>query len=553
LASGAFQQTNNCTFSLGAGSICTITVQYIPTASGAQTGTLSVSDVTRTQPQTVALSGMGILPPGLNASPVSLTFTGQQVGVASSPQTLTVTNTGGAPLANVAFQITGLNAASFAWSASTCGATLSNVSGQNSCTVQVVFTPSAVGGASASLVISSTTAGVKAVAVTLNGAGQTPAGLNVSPAQLLFPVVALGQSSQPLTVTLTNTGGLTANSLTLTATPPFSLLPNTCGSTLAGGASCSAGVVFTPPLSGTYSGTLTIASPSLTASAVVPLSGTGGVPGSVRFQPTVLVFQQTGVGITSSPTTVTITNPDSVNSLSSLALAVTKGFNLVNNTCPATLPGGASCTLGIEFAPVSPGTQRGSLNVSSDALPAGAFLALSGMGFDFIMAPTGASAQTVVDGQTADFKLSITPLNGSQGVFTFKCGTLPPYTSCAFNPASEGITANSTGSILVQIATGLTQTTARASRPFARPRLPLACGLMLLPFALRRRRKVLLLVALLIVFASGLSSCTQSGGGLPAPPSGNNPGITPASMYLIPVTATSNGIQRQLTLTLTVD
>ena len=91
-------------------------------------------------------------------------------------------------------------------------------------------------------------------------------------------------------MTLTNTGGSAANSLTLTATPPFSLVQNTCGASLAAGASCSTGVIFSPSLNGPYTGTLTIASPSLTASASVPLSGTGGTPGSVQALPSLVDF-----------------------------------------------------------------------------------------------------------------------------------------------------------------------------------------------------------------------------------------------------------------------
>jgi hypothetical protein len=551
--SGAFQQTNACTAILPANSSCSISVQFDPTVVGNQSGTLTVSDVTRAQPQTVALSGVGIAPPAFGVSPSSLSFAAQPLNQASAPQTLTVSNTGGAPLANVGFQITGLSAGSFSTGSTTCGATLAN---GGSCTVQVIFTPIASGGSTASLAISSSTSGVTAVTVPLTGAGQSLAGLNVSPAQLLFPTVVPGQSSLWQTVSLTNSGGSTTSSLTLTATPPFSLVPvaqNNCGATLAAGASCSTGVIFSPSVNGAFTGTLTIASPSLTASASVPLSGTGGVPGSVQFQPSLLIFQQTGVGLVSGSSTVTITNPDSVISLGSLALTVTAGFQLVSSTCMATLAPGASCTAVVAFAPVSAGAQSGSLNVASSALPAGSFLALSGMGFDFTLAPSGSSTQTITSGQIAYFTLLINPLNGSQGVFTFQCGTLPTSASCAFNPASEGIPANITGNETVEIATGLTQATARSSRPPAWPVLPLACGLVLLPFALARRRRALLLIAVLAILTGGVSSCASSSGGVTTVLTKTGTGITPPATYTIPVTATSNGVSHQVTLTLIVD
>jgi hypothetical protein len=558
--SGAFQQTNNCTANLAANSSCSISVQFAPTtAVNPQTGTLTITDSAADSPKSVSLTGTAIAAPALVVSPASLSFAAQPVGQPSLAQTLTVSNTGGAPMADVGFQITGLSASSFAWSTSTCEVTLSNVSGQNSCTVQVVFTPAAAGGSPASLVVSSSNAVPNEISVPLTGTGQAPAGLNVNPAQLVFPVVTPGQSSSSQTLTLTNTGDLAATSLTLTVTPPFSLLQNTCGSSLAAGAHCSTGVLFAPSLNGPYAGTLTISSPSLAASASVPLSGTGGTPGTVQALPSIVNFtgpsgsSEIGVGLLSAPVTVTLTNPDGVNSLGSLSLAVTAGFKLVSTSCTQTLAAGASCSAVVQFAPTGPGSQTGSLIVSSSALPTGAFVPLLGKGFDFSIAPSGSSSQAIANGQIADYTLVITPLLGSQGVFTFTCGSLPPYSSCLFNPASEGIPANTTGNVAVEIATGLTQTSALSSPPQGWPVLPLACGLLLAPLAVMRRRKALLLVALLAILAGGVSSCTSSGvisgGTVP----GSGPGITSPGSFPVVVTATSNGVQHQVTLTLIVD
>jgi len=554
--SGAFQITNGCGGILAPNANCTVSVQFYPAAAGYQTGTLTIQDELQTQ--TVALSGTGIAPPAFSVSPSSLTFAGQQVGVASAPQTLMVTNTGGALLNISGFQMSGSSAASFSCgatvcSATTCGTTLSNVVGQNSCTVQMTFTPSAAGGSTAALVISSSNAVPNTISVPLSGTGQTPAGLSVNPTLLAFPVVSPGQSSPSQAVTITNTGGSAANSLTLTATLPFSLVQNACPASLAAGASCSTGMIFSPSLNGPYAGTLTIASPSLAATASVPLSGTGGTPGSVQAQPSLIAFSQTGVGLISSPVTVTLTNPIGNVSLTNFTVAATTGFKVVSNTCASTLEAGASCTVGVEFAPTSAGAQSGSLTMSSSALPTGAFVLLSGMGFDFSLAPSGSSSQTIANGQTADYKLVIAPLLGSQGVFTFQCGSLPPNASCTFNPTSEGIPANLSGNLVVEIATGLSQTSARSSRPSPWPVLPLLCGVVLVPFGLRRRRKVLLLVALLAILAGGVSSCTTSGvisaGNIPS----TGPGITSPGTFPVVVTATSNGVQHQVTLTLIVD
>lgn len=557
--SGPFQQTNACTASLVAGSRCAISVQFAPTAAGAQTGTLTVMDILQTQ--TVTLSGTGIAASVLAVSPTSLTFAGQTVGVASSPQTLTVSNTGSASLANVGFQITGTSAASFSTGSTTCGATLA---GGASCTVQVIFTPSAAGGSTAALVVSSSTAGVAAVSVPLIGTGQTLAGLNVSPSQLVFPLVAPGNSSAAQTVTITNSGAAAVASLTYTVTSPFSqvTVANSCGASLAAGASCSVKVEFAPTLNGSFTGTLTIASPSLASSAVVPLSGTGGVPGSVAFQPSSLTFAQTGVGVTSAVSTVTIINPDSVTNLSNLTITPSPEaeFKLASTTCGTTLAAGASCTVGVTFTPASAGMRSGTLTVSDSLLTAGTTLTLTGTGFDFalcfgnsITPCVTASSQTIANGGIADYYLTIEPLGGTQGSFTLQCGSLPAYSSCTFNPTSP--TSSSTASVYetVKIATGLSTSSARLARPSAWPMLPLACGGLLLPLAFWRRRKALLLVALLAILMGGVSSCAGSSLGRSSNPNGGSSGMTPAGSYSIPVTVTSNGVSHQITLTLTVD
>jgi len=248
---------------------------------------------------------------------------------------------------------------------------------------------------------------------------------------------------------------------------------------------------------------------------------------------------------------VTITNPDSVATLSGFAASVPAGFRVVANTCPAALTPLASCTVSVVFIPAAPGPQNGALIASDTLLPQGSFLAMSGLGFDFALAPSGSSTQVVANGQVANYKLVVTPLLGSQGVFSFQCGTLPPYSKCIYNPTTVGIPANSSGYEGLQIATGLAQTASAAPRPIW-PAVPIICG-ALLPLALWRRRKALLLAALFVVLAGGAVSCATSGGytGGTPPPSG--PGITPAGTYKVPVTVQSNNVAHKITVTLTVD
>jgi len=550
--SGAFNESDNCGTQLSGSASCTISVVYAPSQLGPQTGTLTVADALRTQ--TVAVSGTGVQPPAISVSPPSLNFPAQQVGVASSALTLTVSNTGGAPMANVGFQITGQAASSFTTGATTCGATLANGS---SCTVQVIFTPAAAGGSAAILTVTSSTLGVAPVTVPLNGTGQVQSGLNVSPSQLTFGVTAIGQSSAAQTVTVNNTSSFSIGQPAFSAPAQFSVTQNNCTASLAAGASCAVGVIFQPTAVGTATGVLTVSSASVATPATVLLSGAGVVGAAIQVAPTAIIFATTAPNAISSPTTVTVTNTGISASLSNLALAVTAGFQIVSNTCPAALAPGLSCTAGVEFAPTSAGAQTGTLTVTSSAVATGASVPLSGMSLDFTFCfgnggppCVTTSSQTIAAGQTADYMLAITPLNGSGGTFTFACGTLPANALCLFNPATETLNGI-TGNVTVEIST--TAATARSTDPAVWRILPLACGLVLLPFGWRRRRKSLLLVALLSILVGGASSCASSGGGSGGSGGEGGSGGTPAGTYSIPVTATAAGVQHSVTLTLTVD
>ncbi|MGA8728352.1 MAG: choice-of-anchor D domain-containing protein, partial [Terracidiphilus sp.] len=546
-ASGPFQASSNCGTQLAAGSSCAVSVVFVPAAAGTQTGMLTVSDLQKTQ--TVPLSGTGLLPPVIAVNPTSLIFPSQQMGAASVPLTLTVSNGGGAPMSNVGFQITGPSATSFSTGASTCGAVLNSGS---SCTAQVIFTPAATGGNAATLTVSSSTLGVKAATVALSGTGTAASGLNVSPGQMTFAEALLGQASAAQTVTISNSSAASVTGITLFVAGPFGVVQNTCGAGLGAGASCSVAIVFTPTVNGAAQGTLAVEASSFNTATVI-LNGSGGLAGAVQLQPASLSFSSTGVGTTSGAQTITVTNASAV-MLSDFALTISNGFQLASDTCTTSLAPGANCTVGIAFAPASSGQQTGNLTVASSTMASGVQAPLSGTGTDFSASLSGASGQTVASGQTASFALVLTPASGSAGTFTFHCGALPANAACVFNPASETVAANSTGSVTVQVVTGISASAAHISGVAAWGAVSLACGVLLLPLAWARRRRDFLLVLLGILVMGGLSSCSGSGGGTGGtPPAGASTTNTPAGTYSIPVTVVSNGVSHAVTLSLTVD
>jgi len=158
--------------------------------------------------------------PTLAVSPTSLAFGVQPIGVASAPQSVTLTNntSDAIPFPGSSVTFSGTNAADFTSPSNTCGA---SIAAGASCTVSAVFTPSVAAGESATLVITVviTNGGVsssQSFDVSLSGTGSAAApGVGLAPTSLSFSGQLLTTTSAAKTVTLTNTGTstLTINSV----------------------------------------------------------------------------------------------------------------------------------------------------------------------------------------------------------------------------------------------------------------------------------------------------------------------------------------------------
>ncbi len=105
----------------------------------------------------------------------------------------------------------------------------------------------------------------------INNSGPT---LNSSPSSLTFGGQNVGTTSAAQSVTVTNTGTAAASIASVTTSGDFAQT-NTCGSSLAAGASCAINVTFTPTASGTRSGSVTITSNAANSPLTINLSGTG--------------------------------------------------------------------------------------------------------------------------------------------------------------------------------------------------------------------------------------------------------------------------------------
>jgi len=545
VTSSGFRSSGTCGVSLGAHAICSISVVFAPTSLGPASGKVTITDSIRSQ--TIVLSGTALAPALLKASPNQITFDAVSRGRPSAPATLTITNSGSVSASNIGFQMNGPDATSFSWASSTCGTTLQS---GNSCTVQLAFAPAHIGQLNATLVVSSSTPGVSPVQVSLSGIGQGVTAIAISPSRMSFVQSAIGVPSATQFALISNSSDQTASGLTVSVSTPFSLIENACGSSLGPQASCSIGIAFTPAANGLVSGTLSVTTNAFPDPAIATLEGTGGAAGSVQVQPSSIAFPTTGVGTTSASQAVTLTNNGTI-PVNELSLSTSAGFQMSSSTCGKSLAPSASCIANVSFDPASSGLQTGNLTIASSSLAHPVQVAVSGMGFDFQFGTTGQSSKTVASGQTASYTLSLTPLNGSAGSFTFACSSLPANSTCSFNPASATVPANATWTIAMNVSTQTLRSSANVTTPGeSRPFLLAVLCLIGFPIALlpqRRRWWVMILAASLI----GLASCAGAGGGGGAPVySSQN---TAAGTYSIVVTATSSGVSHNTTVSLTVD
>jgi hypothetical protein len=133
-----FAQSNNCPATVASGGSCLITITFEPTAQGVRTASVSITDSAPGSPQAVPLSGRGTF---LQWSPRQIYMGEEPVGTSSPAQTVTVTNAGTAPIAIFSIGIGGVNAGDFS-ETHNCG---SSLKAGASCTIEVTFTPTAVG------------------------------------------------------------------------------------------------------------------------------------------------------------------------------------------------------------------------------------------------------------------------------------------------------------------------------------------------------------------------------------------------------------------------
>lgn len=286
----SFQTSNNCGASLAAGASCTVTVTFAPLASGSRSAAISIAGSAGNSPQSISLLGTAGSAPTVTLSSGSITFDDQEFGTQSSTRSVSLTNTGDAPLLIGSITLTGANAASFSTS-NNCPASLAAGS---SCSILASFTPAQMVSLQTASIVFNTNAPTTPDSIVLSGTGETAPRIVVS--------AASGQGTNPTTAVLGRGTAFTYGIQGTTATAITWSLQGAGSLTAAGAYTApatmpanptvvvTASLTYDPTVSTAYVMTLINPMPStygvspnqLTAgqTTTVTLSGAGFVPGS---------------------------------------------------------------------------------------------------------------------------------------------------------------------------------------------------------------------------------------------------------------------------------
>lgn len=323
-------------------------------------------------------------PPAVTVSPTSLAFGNQNVGAATAPQPVTISNFGGSPLV-----ISNILKSSGFIDTTDCPADLV---ASTSCTVQVAFQPVKTGSVNGRLIFADNSANMGPDQyVVITGTGTAPV-TSLEPLNLTFPSQLLHTASAAQTVVVLNTGTgpLQVSSVSIPA--PFTE-NNNCAASLVPGTGCTVRVSFTPAVTGDSTSILTIV--DNTGTHTVPVSGTGtsSAP-AVTVSPASLVFPLQQTGTKSPGQVVTVTNHGAT-AVGNAGVAISGDF-AETTTCGASTAAGKTCTITVTFTPAVPGVRSGTLTVklssgaqtvvlagSGDATPFAGALAFSPSSIDF--------------------------------------------------------------------------------------------------------------------------------------------------------------------------
>jgi hypothetical protein len=304
-----------------------------------------------------APSETGVIIPGPDGPPpagtlsidkVTVPFGSVDVGATSTTQVVTVTNSGSQPVAIVP-SINGSNEF-------TITDTCAQVPATGSCSISVVFQPTAVGQVSGVLSISST------LTVSLGGKGVPQGSFSVAGVNLGDKVPTNSSITGAVTVTATvSVTDLSCNvsGADLTADPA-----KVCPAALAAGISCTVGFTFKATSPGSKADSVTCIAAGVPKTAIV--TATVLDTAKLAITPPSASFQ-TQSGTQSAAVTFGVANSGGL-STGQISATITGAnadqFAITVPGCLAPLAGAAGCSLQVVCNPTSVGTKSATLSVA---------------------------------------------------------------------------------------------------------------------------------------------------------------------------------------------
>jgi len=546
------------TATAGTGSTFTsFSTNCVPASPQTSPPTCTVS--TTTSGVTVTTTFGQTAPGTITITPSPLPFGLEGLGSTSSPETLTVSNTGNTAVTFTSIAMTG----DFA------GATLAQCPSiavdAKPCTFQITFTPTAAGARTGTITFTDSATGSPQT-VTLTGTGVAVA-IGIAPTALTFGSQAVGTTSAAQAVTVSNNGNFPLIFSSIVTSGDFA------GATLAQCPSigeenppCVFSITFKPTATGTRMGAITFTDTGTGSPQTVTLTGMG-TPGTatVTVTPSTLAFGSQALTTTSAPLSVTVMNNGTgavnftgftISGANAGDFAVPLPSSSAGCSATGTLAAGASCTINVLFTPQANGARNATFNITDNATGSPQMVALSGTGVTsqviIAIAPGGSSSATTVSGGTAFYGLTITGAPGVTGTVQLGCIPSSVLITCKVIPASVTLTGGTT-EVAFAIQTfcqGATTSTGLVTPGVGG--IGGGIGLLLVSMVFggamwmfRRNRRVALTFATLLLVALGSAACSNS---LPQGPNG----ATPAGTYSLSLTTTLNGQTQTLNNFLTL-
>lgn len=261
-----FSETDNCSGGVAAGSSCSIAVVFSPVTGGAKTASIRVSYQGLGTPATATFTGTGVNAPTVSLTPSSLTFPIELIGVVSTAQTVTLTNTG-----TLAVTVSNIAATGAFTETNNCPSSLTEF---QSCQIQVQFKAAARGSEFGKLTVTDT-ATHSPQSVKLSGIGTV---VKLSATGVNFGDQKVGTTSSAALIKLNNEGtvplSISQISITGADATDFSQV-NNCGAGIPAGASCTISVTFAPAATGVLTAAVSITDNGGASPQTVSLTGTG--------------------------------------------------------------------------------------------------------------------------------------------------------------------------------------------------------------------------------------------------------------------------------------